>query len=244
VGAPFYVMSNVRGSVFHQLSDVHALDPQQAQAISLDLVDVLDRLHRVDPAAVGLQDLGRPAGFVARRIGRWLDQWHKSPHRDHPLVEPLATQLADAVPADADSTLVHGDYRLGNVIVTLDGPPRIAAVLDWEMSTLGDPMTDLAHLLVYWEPTRGRLTHESQTIVRRPGFLPGAELAERYAAGSGRDVSRLDFYLAFEHWRAAIIKEAIHMRAIAGQRADAESDALGQSVALHLEEAADLLRKD
>ena len=175
-------------------------------------MDVLDRLHWVDPARVGLSDLGRPEGFVARRIGRWLEQWGRGPHREQPLVDRLGAQLSAAVPAHADATIVHGDYRLGNMLVATDDPVRVSAVLDWELSTLGDPLTDLAHLLVYWEPTCGRVTHESQAIAGHPGFLTGAELAARYAELSGRRVDGLDFYLAFEHWRAAIIKEAIFQR--------------------------------
>jgi aminoglycoside phosphotransferase (APT) family kinase protein len=241
VGAPFYVMSYVPGAVFHRPSDVAALTEAQARAISEATVDVLDRLHRVDPAAVGLGELGRPDGFVARRIGRWLEQWRAGDYRDHPLVEPVGAALAARVPADADATLVHGDYRLGNLLVSVrDDPkvePEIAAVLDWEMSTLGDPLTDLAHLLVYWDRTRGRLTHESQRIAEHAGFLSAAELAERYATRTGRNLDDLDYYLAFEHWRAAIIKEGIFGRT-------PDDDELGASVALHLEEAADLLHLD
>jgi aminoglycoside phosphotransferase (APT) family kinase protein len=240
VGAPFYVMSHVHGSVFHTRADVESLSSAQATAISDDTIDVLEHLHRVEPAAVGLADLGRPEGFVARRIGRWLDQWTRGRHRDHPLVESLARGLERAVPADADSTLIHGDYRLGNLLMGLGDPPRVIAVLDWEMSTLGDPLTDLAHLLVYWESTTGRCTHESQRIAEHPGFRSGAELAARYAARAGRDVSDLEFYLAFEHWRAAIIKEAIFMRTADDHPANEEDD-LGDSVGRHLEEAADLL---
>jgi aminoglycoside phosphotransferase (APT) family kinase protein len=234
VGAPFYLMDYVPGSVFHRRSDVEGLSPAQARDVSEATIDVLDQLHAVDYVAVGLGELGRPDGFVARRIGRWLDQWHAGEHRDHPLVEPLGRELAERVPAHTDATLVHGDYRLGNLLVAVEEPPRVAAVLDWEMSTLGDPLTDLAHLLVYWDRTRGRLTHDSQTIAEQPGFLSAAELAERYAARTGRDLADLDFYLAFEHWRAAIIKEAIFMRT-------PDDHDLGDSVARHLEEAADLL---
>jgi aminoglycoside phosphotransferase (APT) family kinase protein len=250
VGAPFYVMSHVLGSVFHRRADVERLDAGEAQAISEAAIDVLDQLHRVDVTAVGLGDLGRPEGFVARRIGRWLAQWERSPHRDHKMVEPLAQRLADAVPAHTDSTLVHGDYRLGNMLVAVRPEPHVSAVLDWEMSTLGDPLTDLAHLLVYWESTRGRRTHESQTIAEQPGFLSGAQLAARYAERSDRDLSRLDFYLAFEHWRAAIIKEAIYMRANRGDDPAADRDDrddhddLGESVSRHLDEAADILEKE
>jgi len=242
VGAPFYVMSMVHGSVFHRRGDVSALSPSQAHQISEAVVDVLDQLHRIDAARVGLGDLGRPGAFVARRIGRWLQQWEREPHRDQPLVELLGGQLASRVPDHADSTLVHGDFRLGNMMVATAEPARVAAVLDWEMSTLGDPLTDLAHLLVYWEPFQGRLTHESQTIAGHPGFLPSAELADRYAHASGRPLDDLDFYLAFEHWRAAIIKEAIHMRRAAGHDPEAVSDDLAASVGIHLEVAADLLQ--
>jgi aminoglycoside phosphotransferase (APT) family kinase protein len=241
VGAPFYVMSRVHGSVFHRPEDVSGLSSSQAAQISRAVVSVLDQLHRIDPQAVGLGDLGRPGRFVSRRIGRWLEQWRRSSHRDHPLVEVLGGRLAAAAPEHADATLVHGDYRLGNMLIAVDQLAPLAALLDWEMSTLGDPLTDLAHLLVYWEPTRGRVTHESQMIAQHPGFLTGTELADQYAVLTGRDLSRLDFYLAFEHWRAAIIKEAIFMRASEGLDPAGPNAELGDSVARHLDEAADLL---
>jgi len=251
VGAPFYVMSRVRGSVFHRRSDVADVSPEAAAAVSKATVEVLHQLHAIDVAAVGLGALGRPEGFVRRRIGRWLQAWRASEHRDHPLVEPIGAQLASAVPERTASTLVHGDYRLGNMLVDLDGAaPTIAAVLDWEMSTLGDPLTDLAHLLVYWDRTRGRLTHDSQTIAEHPGFLSSSDLAERYATLSGRDIADLDFYLAFEHWRAAIIKEGIYVRTggVHGEASegadrdrDRDRDDLGSTVSRHLEEAEDIL---
>lgn len=241
LGAPFYVMSRVHGQVFHQRADVGGLLPEQARQISEATVDVLQQLHSVDTTAVGLDDLGRPEGFVARRISRWLDQWRRSDHRDHSLVEPIGARLAAQVPEQADSTLVHGDYRLGNMIVLPDAASPIAAVLDWEMSTRGDPLTDLAHLLVYWDRTRGRLTHESQTISEHPGFLGTAALAGRYADISGRDTGSLPFYLAFEHWRAAIIKEGIYTRTRTYATDDADGDDVGDTVGLHLEEAAEIL---
>jgi aminoglycoside phosphotransferase (APT) family kinase protein len=243
VGAPFYLMSRVHGSVFHRRDDVSALSPAQARQISEAVVDTLDQLHRIDPDAVGLGDLGRPVGFVARRIERWLEQWERGQHRDYPLVEALGQKLASAVPDHADSTLVHGDFRLGNLLVTTGEPVRVAAVLDWEMSTLGDPLTDLAHLLVYWETSGGRHTHESQGIVEHPGFLRGGELADRYADASGRALEGLDFYLAFEHWRAAIIKEGIHTRQAAGRDPEGVDEDLAGSVGIHLEVAADLLQR-
>jgi aminoglycoside phosphotransferase (APT) family kinase protein len=241
VGAPFYVMGRVHGSVFHQRADVAGLSPDAARAISEATVEVLRRLHDVDVDAVGLRSLGRPEGFLRRRIGRWLETWRIGAHREHPLVEPLGERLAASVPATTASTLVHGDYRLGNMLIDLEPAPRVAAVLDWEMSTLGDPLTDVAHLMVYWDRTRGRQTHESQTIAEQPGFLTAQELAARYGVLSGRDVSGLDVYLAFEHWRAAIIKEGIHMRTLRGEQPPAGGDDLGDSVGRHLEEAEEIL---
>jgi len=243
LGAPFYVMGRVRGAVFHRRADVAAVLPEAAGAISEATVEVLHRLHAVEVDAVGLGSLGHPEGFVRRRIGRWLEIWHSTEHRHQPLVELIGAQLAATVPDVAGSTLVHGDYRLGNMLIALDGTPQITAILDWEMSTLGDPLTDLAHLLVYWDRTRGRLTHESQTIAEHPGFLDTATLAARYGALSGRDLSHLDFYLAFEHWRAAIIKEGIYLRARGGRpEASADGEELGATVRRHLEEAEDILR--
>ena len=160
---------------------------------------------------------------------------------DHELVVPLGEKLAAVVPERTDTSLVHGDYRLGNMMIELSSEQPIAALLDWEMSTLGDPLTDLAHLLVYWDRTRGRLTHESQNIAEQPGFLTSAELAERYAVRSGRDLSNLDFYLAFEHWRAAIIKEGIYSRTRSGDHPDEDGDDLGDTVVRHLEEADEIL---
>jgi aminoglycoside phosphotransferase (APT) family kinase protein len=241
MGAPFYLMDRVHGVVLDSREDVSGLSPRQCRDLSSAAVEALAQLHAVDYESVGLGDLGRPSGFVSRRLARWIQQWDRSPHRDFPLVDTLGEHLQNQVPAQTDSTLVHGDFRLGNMIINLEEPVGVAALLDWEMSTLGDPYTDLAHMLVYWEPARGRLTHPSQEMVQQPGFLTGAEIAGQYATTTGRDISSLDFYLAFEHWRAAIIKEGIYTRYQEGGTADPEMEALGASVESHLDEAADLL---
>jgi aminoglycoside phosphotransferase (APT) family kinase protein len=239
VGAPCYVMSRVAGAIFERRADVDTLSPQQTAGISAAVIATLDKLHRVDAEAVGLGTLGRPDQFVARRIGRWLDQWNRSDHSDQPMVERLSEHLAAQVPQHTDSTIVHGDYRLGNMLIDVE-TASVAAVLDWELSTLGDPLTDLAHLIVYWEPSRGRRTHDSQTIAEQPGFWNGAELAKNYAQLGGRDLTHLDFYLAFENWRAAIIKEGIASRRRSGA-VPGSPDELARSVPLHLAEAAELL---
>jgi aminoglycoside phosphotransferase (APT) family kinase protein len=241
MGAPFYLMDRIHGSVLDCLDDVAGLSVEQCHHLSAATVTVLAQLHALDYRAVGLETLGRPDGFVARRLARWLAQWDQSPHREHPLVHVLGKQLQDHVPPQRGSCLVHGDYRLGNLIIDLEEPVHVGAILDWEMSTLGDPLTDLAHLLVYWEPTRSRLTHASQGMVTQPGFLTGAELVTLYGDATGSDVHGLDFYLAFEHWRAAIIKEGIYMRHQEVGDGDVSTTGLGTSVELHLAEAAELL---
>jgi aminoglycoside phosphotransferase (APT) family kinase protein len=241
MGAPFYLMDRVHGAVLDCRADVSGLSPRQCRELSSAAVEALAQLHAIDYESVGLGELGRPSGFVTRRLARWIQQWDRSPHRDFPLVDTLGERLQSQVPAQTDSTLVHGDFRLGNMMINLEEPVGVAALLDWEMSTLGDPYTDLAHMLVYWEPTRGRLTHPSQEMVQQPGFLTGGEIAEQYATTTGRNIGSLDFYLAFEHWRAAIIKEGIYTRYREAGAADSEMEALGASVESHLSEAADLL---
>jgi len=242
-GEPFYVMQFVDGSAMHTPDDVASLDEAAADSCSRALIATLAALHAIDPAQVGLQEFGWPQNFLRRRITSWLRQWASVQHRDFPAVESLGTQLLGRIPASSTTALVHGDYRLGNVLFEPGPSMRLVAVLDWEMSTIGDPLTDLAHLLVYWEPTRGRVTHPSQVIARRPGFLDGRSMAESYAELTGRDTSELRYYLAFEHWRAAIIKDAIYLRARAAANGDLQETAvsLGDSVQLHLEEAAEVL---
>ena len=243
VGEPFYVMQFVDGSALHTPDDVISLDDAAAAVCSRTLIETLAALHAIDPAQIGLQDFGWPRNFLRRRITSWLRQWGSVGHRDFPAVESLGRQLLARIPASSTTALVHGDYRLGNVLFELMPSVRLVAVLDWEMSTIGDPLTDLAHLLVYWEPTRGRVTHPSQVIARHPGFLDGRSMADRYAELTGRDTSELRYYLAFEHWRAAIIKDAIYLRARAAANGDLHEDtvALGDSVRLHLEEAAEVV---
>jgi aminoglycoside phosphotransferase (APT) family kinase protein len=242
VGAPFYVMDFNAGLVLHAPADAASLDAAQAGEVSRSLVETLVALHRVGDADLQLERFGRPDGFLERRITSWLKQWNSVEHRDFPSLVPIGRTLLAHLPEQRDSTLVHGDYRLGNVILDLDGKAAVAAVLDWEMSTIGDPLTDLAHLLVYWEPTRGRVTHPAQLIAQNPGFLTGQELVALYEELSGRDLTNIDFYLAFEHWRAAIIKDAIYLRRSSGaMAADDDTEEFGRTVGRHLEEAQQIL---
>ncbi len=239
VGAPCYLMDFHPGHVVHGPADAERLSPGQAEQCSRELIDVLVALHAQELDELQIPGFGRPEGFLERRVRSWLRQWSSVEHRDFPEVDRIGEVLLRNLPEQRYSALVHGDYRLGNVILDLaGGGASITAVLDWEMSTAGDPLTDVAHMLVYWEPTCGRTTHPAQSIARRPGFLSGAELSRLYEQRTGRDLAGLPFYLAFEHWRAAIIKDAIYLRRAPGQT---QAEEFGATVRLHLDEAVQIL---
>jgi aminoglycoside phosphotransferase (APT) family kinase protein len=244
VGAPFYVMDRVYGEVWDDPADVAHISAVEGDSCSRSVIDALVQLHSVDYRAIGLSDLGRPAGFLERRIGRWLQQWDQIDRiRELPLVAEVGRRLLLALPAEQLPGLVHGDYRLGNVMVSRAADRRVQAILDWEMSTLGDRLTDVAHLLIYWDSTRGRITHRSQLIAGTHGFWSGPEMAAAYGAATGAVLDDLDFYLAFEHWRGAIIKEGIHARSIRGETRGDGFEGIAEAVPLHLEEADQLLRE-
>ncbi|WP_037367346.1 phosphotransferase family protein [Amycolatopsis orientalis] len=214
LGAPFYVMERVEGVPYRYTADVAGLTPQRVRMISEALVDTLGALHSVDPAEVGLADFGRPEGFLARQANRWKKQIDASRTRDLPAADELHAQLIASVPPESPAGIVHGDYRLDNVLV--DAKDRPAAVIDWEMATLGDPLTDLALMLVY-----GRLAEAADSdliadVSTAPGFLRENEIIERYARGSGRDLSAFGYYLALASFKLAGILEGIHCRYVRG----------------------------
>ncbi len=217
-GAPFYVMDFVDGHILRTEADVAALFPErQRGAIAFDLVDTLVGIHALDPDAVGLGDLSRKEGYIARQLKRWYAQYQASRDTqagpDVPEVDQVHAVLAAHVPDQRRAGVVHGDYRLDNTMVGADG--RVAAVLDWELCTLGDTMADLGQLLVYWGDAgeRSALEHSASTA---PGFPTRAELAARYAETSGRTVDALDFYVAFAYWKLACILEGVYTRYAGG----------------------------
>ena len=217
IGAPFYVMERVDGRVLRTKAEMATLRPAEARACSERLVDVLAALHSVDYAAVGLADFGHPDGFLARNVARWGKQWQANKTRELPALDELARRLDAALPASGRPAIVHGDYRLDNTMLAADDPGRIVAVLDWEMSTLGDPLTDVGLLLVYWGGGEQLTTLTAQGVADLPGFLSRDEVVARYAERSGRDVEHLDFYVLFAMYKLAIIVEGIHARYLLGK---------------------------
>lgn len=214
-GAPFYVMAFVEGHVMHDASVAEQhYDEAQRRSTGESFIDVLADMHAEDPDGIGLSDIARKEGYIARQLKRWYSQWNASKTRELPLVDELHDEFAARVPMQGPARVVHGDYRLGNCITSFDG--RIAAVLDWEIATLGDPLADVGYVLHSWPEAgeAGPAHRMSPTTV--PGFPTRAELLARYAARSGRDVAGIDFYVAFSHWKSACIVEGVYARYLHG----------------------------
>lgn len=221
LGQPFYVMQRVAGHIVRdRFPDGYAESPQDRAQVARRLVATLADLHRTDYVAAGLGDFGRPQGYLERQVRRWTTQSAASVEVPLPELATLGEELTAAIPARSDATIVHGDFRLDNCVLDPREVGRVAAVLDWEMSTLGDPLADLGVLLVYWAQSADQvaeaLGHIIPKITRLPGFPDRAGVAELYAAGSGRDVSALPFYVAFGYFKLAVVLQGIGARQRAG----------------------------
>lgn len=232
IGAPFYVMEYVDGIPYRTAEELAPLGPERTRDAVLGLVDTLVDLHAVGPAAVGLGDFGRPEGFLDRQLRRWGKQLDASRNRDLAGVDELHAALGRSLPASPAPAVVHGDYRLDNVLIGDDD--RIRAILDWEMSTLGDPLTDLG-LLVMYSARLDVPDSPVSTTAGAPGHPDPAELIERYAARSGRDVSAVSWYTAFAWFKLAVILEGIHYRYTLGRTVGAGFDRIGELVPVFIE---------
>ncbi len=209
-GAPFYVMDFVEGVVARNAEAARTLDVAARARAGEQIPEVLARIHAVDPDAVGLGDLGRKEGYIERQLRRWHGQWEKSKTRELPVVDEVHAALAARVPEQGPAAIVHGDYRLDNCLLRPDG--TIAAVLDWELCTLGDPLADVGLLLVYWTDRGDPSPALMEAATTLEGFPSRAELVERYAERSGRDLSAVDYYVAFGYWKLACILEGVYAR--------------------------------
>jgi aminoglycoside phosphotransferase (APT) family kinase protein len=240
IGAPFYLMEYVDGVVLRSREDGEQLTPAQARQLSELLAQMLAAIHAVDLQAVGLADFGRPDGYMARQLARWQRQWELSATRPMPGYDRLVERLAAGLPTSGDGTLVHGDFRLDNTLITLGARPAVAAVVDWEMSTLGDPLADLGLTLMYWADPGEQDWLEINVgagITSLAGFFTRAELAARYAELTGRDLSGIGYYMAFGCYKLAVVLEGIHARFLQRKTVGEGFEREGQAVPVLIERA-------
>ncbi len=237
-GAPFYVMGFVEGPVLRSAADSDAYDEAERRAIGERVVDTLVAIHEVEPDAVGLGELGRKDAYVERQLKRWQGQWEKSKTREVELVDDVHARLSARIPEQGPATIVHGDYRLDNMILSPAG--EVAAVVDWELCTLGDPMADIGMLLVYWSEEDDEFMPLFAPATIAPGFPTRDQVRARYAERSGRDLGQLDFFVALGYWKLAIILQGVYARYSSGQygKTDEGFEEFGKNVD-RLSEAAD-----
>jgi aminoglycoside phosphotransferase (APT) family kinase protein len=235
---PFYVMDWVEGPILRSKSETEIFpDLSRRAAIGGRVIDTLVAIHEVEPDAVGLGDLARKEDYVGRQLRRWQGQWEKSRTRELPLVDAVHERLAARVPEQGPATIVHGDYRIDNMILTPEG--EIAAVVDWELATLGDPLADVGLLLVYWGQEGDELTPLLEPATTAPGFQSRDEVVALYSQRSGRDLTQIDFYVALGLWKLAIVLEGVFARYRAGQYGEPEQTREGDVVEKLVRAAAD-----
>jgi aminoglycoside phosphotransferase (APT) family kinase protein len=215
IGAPFFVMDKVGGIALRERAELELLGAERVRGICQRMIATLARLHAIDPVQAGLADFGRPEGYLRRQVSRWQRQLDQSRSRDLPGLGELCRRLAAAVPEESGTAIVHGDYRLDNLLI--DAGDQVAAVLDWEMSTLGDPLVDIAVLAAYAQEATQSPFGSPDSAARAPGFPSPAELVDAYASRSGCAVSDFGFYLGLAFFKIAGILEGIHFRYMAGQ---------------------------
>jgi aminoglycoside phosphotransferase (APT) family kinase protein len=233
IGSVFYVMERRHGLVVRDqeppgIKDQHAV----RRGVSLALVDALADLHAIDITNAGLAHLGKPHGFVERQVRGWTDRWNRSRTSDVPDMEAVSRWLVESLPPNpVQPAIVHGDFKLDNLMLDTADPCRLVGVLDWEMAALGDPLVDLGILLAYWGATAPPGPHDALTTVTTlPGWLTPEELVERYAARSGRDLARLKFYEVFALFKIAVVVQQIYFRFVNGQTSDSRFANLGDRV--------------
>jgi aminoglycoside phosphotransferase (APT) family kinase protein len=232
IGAPFYLMEKVAGHVI--ATDIpEPLDGvEQRRRIAEELVDALVEVHAVDWQACGLEGFGKPSGYLERQLRRFNGLWEHNKTREIPQVESVGRWLAENMPESLPATVVHGDFRLGNVMYGLEPPPRLVAIFDWEMATIGDPLADVGYLCMTWaeasDPSGG--LSRLSAVTRQEGFPTRAEMVARYEELSGRSMRDLRWYLALATWKSVVFMEGNFKRAVAGSTDDPFLKSFGEGV--------------
>jgi len=224
LGVPFYVMEEVEGTVVTDTLPPVLETPDARARAGDDLIDALVEIHAVDWRAAGLEDFGKPTGYLERQLRRFNGLWEHNKTRELPIVAEVGTWLADNMPESPAATIVHGDYRLGNVMLGHDAPPWIVSVFDWELATIGDPLADVGYLAVTWvgpDDPADTMFSQLSAVTREPGWPTSAELIARYEEQSGRSMSALNWYQALALWKAAVFMEGNYKRFLAGASDDA-----------------------
>jgi aminoglycoside phosphotransferase (APT) family kinase protein len=246
LGVPFYVTRFIDGHVITQELPPGLESEEARHRLGLDLVDALVEIHAADVGTVELSAFARPGSYLERQVRRFVQLWEINKTREIPAVDEVGRYLTAGLPDPLGSTVVHGDYRLGNMMVSRDDPTRISAVLDWEMGAIGDPRADVGYLLATYSEPDGRVSAlGSSPVTATPGFPSRTELVERYAARSGRDVEPLAWFEALALWKAAVFCEAIYGRYTRGElgREDTRAAMFEAGVPLLAETALEAVRK-
>jgi aminoglycoside phosphotransferase (APT) family kinase protein len=237
LGAPFYVMEPIRGIILRRnLPPGLVFSAETARRLSESFLDNLALLHSLDYAAIGLADLGKPQGYLDRQVRGWTERYYGSKTHDYPEIEKISTWMAEHIPSTGEATLIHNDYKYDNLVLDPNDLAKIVGVLDWEMCTIGDPLSDLGTALAYWvdaqDPEDLQKIRWGPTTV--PGSMTRAQLLKRYAQATGRDVSRMDFYLTFARFKIAVIIQQIYYRYHLGLTKDERFASMPGIVALLL----------
>jgi len=231
IGAPFYLMEEVHGDVITDSMPASLDNPGQRARIADQLIDALVELHAVDWESVGLEGFGKPNGYLERQLRRFTGLWEHNQTRELPEVEQLHDWLAANMPESPEATIVHGDYRLGNTMFAADPPARLAAIFDWEMATIGDPLADLGYLVMSWtQPGDPASKFMLQRVTMLPGFPTRQELIGRYEERSGRSMGAVNWYVTLALWKAIVFMEGNYKRALAGSTDDPYLKSFGDGV--------------
>jgi aminoglycoside phosphotransferase (APT) family kinase protein len=244
IGAPFYVMEQVHGAVITDSLPAPLENPAERERIADELIDALVELHSVDFTRAGLDGFGKPTGYLERQLRRFNGLWEHNKTREVPAFEQTAKWLAANLPESPPATIVHGDYRLGNTIMSARAPARLEAILDWEMATIGDPLADVGYMMIQWTEADDLQNSKFnlQRVTAQPGFPTRQELVERYEQRSGRSVQALDWYVALALWKAVAFMEGNYRRAISGSTDDPYLKSFGDGVVELAERALDVTR--